>query len=67
MTHMEKTLRKALALLEDEQYGKAATLLDEAADGEGAQHSVFRHILDELEGDPESAVWAITELLGEGE
>ncbi len=63
MKNIETTLRKALALLEDEQYGKAATLLDQAANGETARHALFRSVLDELEGDPESAVLAINELL----
>ncbi len=63
MKKLEATLRKALTLIEAEQYGKAATLLDRAADGETASNAVARIVLDELEGDPESALLALRELL----
>jgi hypothetical protein len=63
MTKLEKLLWKVNEHAENEQWGKAATILEKEADGEGARAYVAGYLLDELNGDPDSLLEALNNLL----
>ena len=63
MTKTEQLLRKALELAEAERYREVANLLDKASDDAGAVGKLAAGLLSDLEGDPESLILSLNELL----